>query len=200
MASEKKVVLIFTDCDHAALSAASGPALGKLHAKGCLLSRVSGGGKAAAASGAEQGETLWAAAERGGFVVAGPDAEFDMCVLDAPADAAGVETVVAPLLEWAGRSTLFALVARDSVLFYGPGIAKGGVVDTALDFSCVAPTVAYVADFPVPADCAGPVAYAALKDRNYKLEEMRRLQTTIANMESAMERKARRPWDKHDCA
>lgn len=205
MASDKKVILIFTSCDGKSVVSASTPALTKLLQKGALFTRVKSEGdvKTMAATGTyegESGETLWGAAIAQGFVVAGIQGNYDMAVLDAGASAAEVETTMAEALEAADRATLIVLVASGAIVFYGPGIAKGKVVDSEICPCCVAPTVAYVANFPVPAQCAAPVAYAALKDINLKLREFQKLQETITNMEAAMERKSRQPWDKHDCA
>jgi hypothetical protein len=202
MASEKKVILVFTACDGKSLGASAGPSLAKLLQKGTLFSNVTAGAdrKAAAAAGAKAGETLWDAAVAQGFVVGDLKKNFDMCVLDAGPAAADVEKVMADVLETADRSTLIVLVAAGAIIFYGPGIAKGKVVDRETCACVVAPTVAYAANFPVPAQCEAPVAYAAFKDINYKLNEFKKLQETINNMEAAVERKGRQPWDKHDCA
>ena len=206
MASEKKVILVFTSCDGKAIASAGTPAIAKLLQKGALFSKVKTGGevKTRAAAGAESGETLWDAAVAQGFVVgelpALAEGKADMAVIDAGAAPADVEKTMADVLEAADRSTLIVLVAAGAIVFYGPGIAKGKVVDKEICPCCVAPTVAYVANFPVPAQCGAPVAYAAFKDINVKLNEFKKLQETIVNMEAAMERKGRQPWDKHDCA
>jgi hypothetical protein len=203
MASEKKVILIFTPCGGKALTPAAGPSLAKLLQKGALFSNVKSSGDSktrAAAGNCEGGETLWDAAAAQGFVVGDLKGNFDMCVLDAGPSAADVERILADVLETADRSTLIVVVADGAIVFYGPGIAKGKVVDRETCPCVVAPTVAYAANFPVPARCEAPVAYAAFKDINYKLNEFRKLQETILNMEAAMERKGRQPWDKHDCA
>lgn len=205
MASDKKVILVSTPCDGKAVVSASTPALAKLLQKGTLFTHVKSEGdvKTMAATGTyngEAGETLWDAAGAQGFVVADIQSNYDMAVLDAGASAAEVETAMAGVLEAADRSTLIVLIASGAIVFHGPGIAKGKVVDSEIRPCCVAPTVAYVANFPVPSQCAAPVAYAALKDINLKLREFQKLRETITNMEAAMERKSRQPWDKHDCA
>lgn len=206
MASEKKVILVFSPCDGKAVASASTPALAKLIQKGVLFTNVKTGGdlKTMAATGAESGETLWDAATAQGFVVGALPAlaqgKADMAVVNAGADPADVEKTMAEALEAADRSTLIVLAATGAMVFYGPGIAKGKVVDKEVCPCCVAPTVAYAVNFPVPANCEAPVAYPAFKDINLKLNEFRKLQETIVNMEAAMERKGRQPWDKHDCA
>ncbi len=200
MASDKKVVLIFSDCKSAEVLSASTPSIKKLVEKGAAYSKVKCDGdvKAIAASGNEKGQTLWDAATANGFVVGTLTEAFDMCVLDTPGNL--LEAKLAEVLEVADRATLVVLVGKDVVVFYGPGIAKGKVIETEVCPCIVASTVAYVANFPVPENCEAPVAYAALKDINYKLAEIQKLQTAIKNMEAAMERSSRQPWDKHDCA
>ena len=202
MASDKKVILIFTGCEASAILNAGTPALTKFLGKGVSLTNVAAADnlKLAAAAGNKEGQTLWDAAEENDFVVAGLEKNFDMCVLDVDADAAKVEATLAQALEIAGRSTVVALVAPKLIVFYGPGFAKGKTIDAEYCPCTVAATVAYVANFPLPANCAAPVCYAALKDINYKFNEIKKLQESITNMEAAMERQSRKPWDKHDCA
>ncbi len=203
MASYEKAILVFTGCDSKAITGASSPAIGKLLRKGVLLNNVSGQGdiKTIAAAGAEGGgETLWDAAAAKDFVVGELSEEFDLAVVEAGNSADELEKSMAQALDAAGRSTVVAVVGDGTVVFYGPGFAKGKVIDKKFSPSCVAPTVAYVANFPVPAQCEGVVAYAAFNDVNIKLKEINKLKSAIKNMEAAMERKARQPWDKHDCA
>ena len=207
MASDKKVVLIFSGYEGKSLGDASTPGLSRLLQKGTLFTNTICTGhshgasvKTLAASGAEQGETLWEAAEARGLSVGALTEPFDMCVLDISAEEQELEKTVSEVLEVADRSTLIVLLTHGAMVFCGPGIAKGKVVTKETCPCVVAPTVAYVADFPVPAGCEAPIAYAALKDINLKLNEIKKLNDTIANMEAAIERKARQPWDKHDCA
>lgn len=202
MASDKKVILIFTPCADPALCAAASPALSKLVQKGAVLPlNAQGDPKAQAASGnVSGGESLWDAASRKGFVVTDIKSAFDMVVLDAAADLNSVEQAVASALEVADRATLVVLVAAKQAVFYGPGIAKGTAIEKPLAPASVAATVSYVADFPVPAQCEAAVAYEVLRDRDYKLNEMLKYKESVANMELALERKSRQPWDKHDCA
>ncbi|MBO4317359.1 MAG: hypothetical protein J5855_03660 [Mailhella sp.] len=202
MASDKKVVLLFTGCEASAILEAGTPALAKLLGKGVALTNVSAAEnfRQAAAAGNKDGQAIWEAAEDHDFVVTGLSENFDMCVLDAEADAASVEAAVAGILEVAGRNTVVAHVAPKLIVFYGPGFAKGKSIDAEYCPCTVAATVAYVANFPLPANCAAPVCYAALKDINYKFNEIKKLQESITNMEAAMERQSRKPWDKHDCA
>ncbi len=203
MASYEKVILVFTACDSKTMTGASSPAISKLLRKGVLLKNMSGQGdiKTLAASGTEEGgETLWEAAVTKEFVVGKLGEEFDMAVVESGSSADELENSMAQVLNVAGRSSVVAVIGDGAVVFYGPGFAKGKVIDKKFSPTCVAPTVAYVANFPVPAQCEGVVAYAAFNDINIKLKEINKLKAAVRNMEAAMERKTRQPWDKHDCA
>lgn len=202
MASEKKVILVFAACDCEVLMAAQSPALAKCCQKGTVLKHLCGADirGLAITGGTVGGETLWDAAKANDFVVGTLNEPFDMCVLEGGASAAEVETVLASAQEVSDRTTLIVIITRDGAIFHGNGFAKGHVVEEELPAGCVAATIAYIADFAVPANCVAPVAYAALKDVNYKLKEIRRMREEVKNMEAAMERKTRQPWDKHDCA
>lgn len=202
MSTEKKAILVFTSCDGSALRAAETPALKKLHDKGVVFTNVkaSGDSKAMAGAGAAAGQTLWDAASAQKLVVKGLHEGFDLCVLDAGATVTEVESLMTEVMEVTNRMMLIVLVGKDTVVFHGTGIAKGKVVDKELCVCSVAPTVAYVINFPVPEQCEAPIAYAALKDINAKFNEIKKLQETILGMEAAVERNSRQPWDKHDCA
>ena len=202
MESYEKAIIIFSGCESKAMTESSSPAIAKLLRKGTLLKNVSREGdiKTQAAAGAGTGETIWEAAATHGFVVGGLDEQFDMAVLDAGASVGELEDAVIKTMEAASRTTVIAVVLAGGIVFYGLGFAKGKTVEDEYTPCCVAPTVAYVANFPVPAQCRGAVAYAALNNINLKLKEITKLKGAIKNMEVAMERKARQPWDKHDCA
>ncbi len=203
MAFTKKTVLLFSTCDGRDLRAAAGPALEKLLQKGVVFNHVATEGdlKTLAATGAKSGETLGDAATAQGLAVTDKlEGDFDLCVLDAGATPGDVEKAVAAALDCDERTPVIALAAPGLLVFHGPGFAKGKEVESAVCPCVTAPTLACAANLPLPAQCVAPVAYAAFKDINIKFQEIRKLHSTIANMEAAMERKSRQPWDKHDCA
>lgn len=210
MATDRKTILLYSDCLAASLHAVDHPDVIKLFQKGCFLKNVAPAAnwKAQAATGTEagQGESLEDAARAYGLNVGTLDTDFDLAVLATGEEALAAADVLAQAFAAADRSTLIALLAPDGIVFYGPGFAKGLTLespdapDAPYSHAVAAPTVAYAGNLPVPSRCSAPIAYAALKDINYKLNEINKLKSTIQNMEAAMERKSRQPWDKHDCA
>ncbi len=117
------------------------------------------------------------------------------------ADAAGLDAALATVLDLADRRTLVVFVAGEAVHFYGQGVnSKAGNIEREAFARDIVPTVAYLADTTVPADCTGAVLYQALKDPNLKMKEIAKLKEALGRMEAALQRDNREPWDKHDCA
>ena len=74
----------------------------------------------------------------------------------------------------------------------GPGVKKGHVLERNVSLKDLVPTVCYLMDLPVPADCEGAVVYQALDDPDAPLKERMRLQrhvdvlSGVAESEAAM--------------
>ena len=74
----------------------------------------------------------------------------------------------------------------------GPGIKKGHVLERNVNLKDLVPTICYLMDLPVPADCEGAVVYQALEDPNALAKERTRLQhhvdvlSGVAESEAAM--------------
>ena len=62
----------------------------------------------------------------------------------------------------------------------GPGVLQGKIVRRPLELADLAPTICYLAELPVPADCEGGIVYQALADPDAKVFE---LQTVRRNYE-----------------
>jgi hypothetical protein len=62
----------------------------------------------------------------------------------------------------------------------GPGVLQGKSVRRPLELADLAPTICYLAELPVPADCEGGIVYQALADPDAKVFE---LQTVRRNYE-----------------
>ena len=119
----------------------------------------------------------------------------------ADADDAALDAALAPILDAADRRTLIAVAGGQVLALSGQGVAKGAEIKDGASAADVIPTIAYVADVPLPPDTQkGRVLYAALKDPNARLKEIAKLQESLRAMQTAMERDSRAPWDKHDCA
>jgi len=117
------------------------------------------------------------------------------------ADDAVLDAALGPILEAADRRTLVVVAGRQVLALFGQGITKAAEITSGADAADVIPTIAYVADVPLPPDTtAGRVLYAALKDPNARLKEIARLRESVRSMQAAMERDKPTPWGKHDCA
>ncbi|MHC1713262.1 MAG: hypothetical protein AB9872_14030 [Solidesulfovibrio sp.] len=116
-------------------------------------------------------------------------------------DPAGLDAAIAQVLEIADRRTLVVLAAQNTLVFYGLGInTKIGTLVRPVYARDVVPTLAHIADLPVPDDATGAILYQALKETNLKLTELAKLKEALGRMETALQRDNREPWDKHDCA
>lgn len=114
---------------------------------------------------------------------------------------ADADSAVEKAIEAADRRTLIVLLGKDAVGFMGLGIdAKAGVIERAAVAKDIVPTLAFIGDIPISADCTGAVLYQVLKSPNLKLDEINKLKEALARMEAALQRDNREPWDKHDCA
>jgi len=116
-------------------------------------------------------------------------------------DASALEDALAKTLAAADRRTLVVLAAANTLMFYGLGInTKTDSIARAAKAEDIIPTVAYIADLPLPDDTTGAVLYQVLKETNLKLNEFLKLKEALTRMEAALQRDSREPWDKHDCA
>jgi hypothetical protein len=84
--------------------------------------------------------------------------------------------------------------------FMGPGIRQGYRLAKPCQLVSLAPTLAYAAGFPMPADAEGAVLYPLLKEPNFMSKEMEKLRKAVESLEFALGRQQREPWEKHDCA
>ncbi len=72
----------------------------------------------------------------------------------------------------------------------GPGIRKGHVLERNVNLKDLVPTVCYLMDLPVPADCEGAVVYQALDDADAPLKERMRLQRHVDVLSGVAESEA----------
>ena len=70
----------------------------------------------------------------------------------------------------------------------GPGIKKGAVLERIIWLQDVVPTLCYLADLPVPAQCEGGIVYQALEDPNMKLNEFSSLKRRYEKMRKSLDR------------
>jgi hypothetical protein len=89
-----------------------------------------------------------------------------------------VDAAVGRLADAADLETLTVLVAipdggGDGVaVLTGPGIKRGVQLDRPSELADLAPTICYLAELPVPADCEGGILYQALEDPDAKILEL----------------------------
>jgi predicted AlkP superfamily phosphohydrolase/phosphomutase len=101
---------------------------------------------------------------------------------------------ILPTAEW-GIGSLKALMTLT-----GPGIKKGHRLQRTVWLPDLVPTICYLLDLPIPAQAEGAVIYQALKNPDFKIEEINKLKAALTRMETALQRGERQPWDKHECA
>lgn len=116
-------------------------------------------------------------------------------------DDAALDADLACVMDAKDRRTSIFIIAKNTLILLGQGIAKTATLQDTATVADIIPTIAYVADVHLPEGTTeGRVLYAALKDPNARLKEIAKLQESIRSMEAALERDSRAPWDKHDCA
>ncbi len=70
----------------------------------------------------------------------------------------------------------------------GPGVKKGEVIERTIWLQDVVPTLCYLADLPVPAQCEGGIVYQALEDPNLKLNELESVKRRYEKMRKSLDR------------
>ena len=190
--AEKKAILVLAG--KAAIS--DGANIAKLVKKGALIPYASGDLRA-------QAEKVEGVVKTTPDLVAAELAKGTALTLVdlASGDDAALDAALGSILDAADRRTLIAVAGGQVLALYGHGVVKAVEIQDDAGAADVIPTLAYVADVPLPPDTKeGRVLYAALKDPNARLKEIARLQESIKAMQAAAERDSRAPWDKHDCA
>ena len=89
---------------------------------------------------------------------------------------------ILPAAEW-GVGSLKALLK-----FTGPGIKKGHRLERTCNLVDIVPTICYLMDLPLPAQTEGAVLHQAFANPNMKAEEIAKLKSELARMETALQR------------
>ncbi len=63
--------------------------------------------------------------------------------------------------------------SRGSLALAGPGVRKGNELRRKVNLEDVVPTLCYLAEISVPAECEGGILYQALEDPDQKIKELR---------------------------
>lgn len=201
MATGKNVFVIFADVADDLLAKGEAEQLVKMRRKGALVPlTVTKDLKTEALAGAMEGESIADAARSAGYVVEPIAPGSELSVADGVMDEAGLLAVLDQALAIPSTRMLIVVVARTLALFYGLGIERGIVLEKALPAACIAPTLAWIGDLPLPAGVEAAPAYAVLKGLNFKAKEIAKLKDANDALMLKIERDNRKPWDKHDCA
>lgn len=201
MATGKNVFVIFADVADDLLAKGEAEQLVKMRRKGALVPlTVTKDLKTEALAGAMEGESIADAARSAGYVVEPIAPGSELSVADGVMDEAGLLAVLDQALAIPSTRMLIVVVARALVLFYGLGIERGIVLEKPLPAACIAPTLAWIGDLPLPAGVEAAPAYAVLKGLNFKAKEIAKLKDANDALMLKIERDNRKPWDKHDCA
>lgn len=201
MATGKNVFLIFADVADDLLKSGEAEQLVKLRRKGALVPlTVTHDLKTEALAGAGAGESIADAARAAGYVVEPLAPGSELAVVDGIADEAALLAVLDQALAIPSTKMLIVITARSTALFYGLGVERGVVLEKPLPAACIAPTLAWIGDLPLPAAVEAAPAYAVLKGLNFKAREIAKLKDANDALMLKIERDNRKPWDKHDCA
>jgi hypothetical protein len=112
--------------------------------------------------------------------------DWDLCFVFLPGTTAGesspeeaVDRAVSEILSVADPETLFVAVGLTAsgidgfVVMTGPGIRQGNSVRRNTRLEDVVPTLCYLGELSIPAECEGGVIYQALEDPDMKIKELR---------------------------
>lgn len=70
----------------------------------------------------------------------------------------------------------------------GPGVKRGATIERTVWLTDIVPTVCYLAELPVPAQCEGAVLYQALEDPEARTKELRSLRRKVEQLKRMGER------------
>ncbi len=108
------------------------------------------------------------------FLRTSPD--WDLCWIKLEGNA---ETAAAGILGVATEETLRVVVglpeekSEGFCLLAGAGVKKGVVLSRKVNLEDIVPTLCYLAEISIPADCEGGIIYQALEDPDMKIKELR---------------------------
>lgn len=201
MPTGKNVFVLFSSVSEDVLRSSEAEQLVKMRRKGALVPlTVVSDVKAEALAGAAQGQSIEDAAKEGGYVVEPIALASELSVVDGLADEAALLAEIDKAFALSTTKMTLVVVTPTLALFYGLGIERNVVLDKALPAACIAPTLAWIGDLPLPAQVEAAPAYAVLKGLNFKAKEIAKMKDTNDALMLKIERDNRKPWDKHDCA
>ena len=201
MATGKNVFVILSDATDEFLKTSEAEQMVKLRRKGALVPLTARHDLVVEAlAGAPAGESIVDAAKAGGYVVEPIAHGSELSLVEGVKGEEALLAVIDQALGVNSTKMLLVVLGQSSALFYGLGIERGLVLEKALPAACVAPTLAWLGDLPLPAEVEAAPAYAVIKGLNFKAKEMAKLKDANDALMLKIERDNRKPWDKHDCA
>ena len=201
MSTGKNVIVLFSTVSEDVLKSSEAEQLVKMRRKGALVPlSVAADVKTEALAGAPSGQSIAEAAKEGGYVVEPIAAGSELSIVEGLADEAALLAEIDKAFALASTKMLLVVVTPSLALFYGLGIERNVVLEKPLPAACVAPTLAWIGDLPLPAQVEAAPAYAVLKGLNFKAKEIAKMKDTNDALMLKIERDNRKPWDKHDCA
>jgi hypothetical protein len=201
MATGKNVIVLFSTVAEDVLRNSEAEQLVKMRRKGALVPlSVTADVKTEALAGAAAGQSIAEAAKKGGYVVEPIAAGSELSIVEGLADEAALLAEIDKAFALATTKMLLVVVTPSLALFYGLGIERNVVLEKPLPAACVAPTLAWIGDLPLPAQVEAAPSYAVLKGLNFKAKEIAKMKDTNDALMLKIERDNRKPWDKHDCA
>ena len=113
------------------------------------------------------------------YLLSSPDWDIAFVGLaSTPGSLGDADEAVGNLFEAADVETLRVFVAVPSAagdalaVLAGPGMLQGKTVRRPVELADLAPTICYLAELPIPADCEGGIVYQAVADPDAKLFEL----------------------------
>jgi hypothetical protein len=201
MSTGKNVIVLFSTVSEDVLRSSEAEQLVKMRRKGSLVPlSVVADVKAEALAGAPSGQSIADAAKEGGYVVEPIAAGSELSIVEGLADEAALLAEIDKAFALATTKMLLVVVTPSLALFYGLGIERSVVLEKPLPAACIAPTLAWIGDLPLPSQVEAAPAYAVLKGLNFKAKEIAKMKDTNEALMLKIERDNRKPWDKHDCA
>ena len=201
MATGKNVIVLFADVSEDVLLKSEAEQLAKMRRKGSVV-RIAAAGdvKVEALAGAPAGQSMVDAAREGGYVVEPIALASELSIVEGIADEAALLAEIDKAFALATTKMLLVVVTSTCAMFYGLGIERGVFIEEPVPAACIAPTLAWIGDLPLPEKVQAAPLYRIIKGLNYKAKEIAKLRDSIAALELKIERDNRKPWDKHDCA
>ncbi len=201
MPTGKNVFLLFSQVSDDVLRNSQAEQLVKMRRKGSLVPlTVYSDVKTEALAGATTGESLADAAKQAGYVVEPIALGSELSIVEDLNDEASLLAELDKAFALATTKMTIVVVTPTLALFYGLGIERNQVLEKPLPATCIAPTLCWIGDLPLPAQVEAAPAYAVLKGLNFKAKEIAKMKDTNDALMLKIERDNRKPWDKHDCA